>query len=190
VEKTALSGTRSHQTVLSALTTNYAEDSRVLAFALFGSLARGDWDEYSDLDLDIVLRDDALIDARQEAEHLAPVLESVGEQIVLIVPRGQESVDLVLLPLLEISLRYHLLTTTSPNIVASVTVLAGPLTTEQVRAAGLANRERNEALPGELLNACVRYALETDVALRRGKLWMAIELLHRPGAFSGVSWWS
>jgi predicted nucleotidyltransferase len=179
VEQTALSGAWSHQTVLSALTTYYAEDTRVLAFALFGSLARGDWDEYSDLDLDIVLRDDALIDARQESEHLAPVLESVGEQIVLIVPRGQESVDLVLLPLLEISLRYHLLTTTSPNIVESVTVLAGPLTTEQVRAAGLANTERDETSLGALLDACLRYALEADIALRRGKLWMAIELLYR-----------
>jgi predicted nucleotidyltransferase len=174
-----LPGTPSHQAVLGALSAYYADDSRVLAFSLFGSLARGDWDEYSDLDLDVVLRDDALIDARREAERLIPVLELVGERIVLILPRGQESVDLVLLPLLEISLRYHLLATTSPNIVESVAVLAGPLTIGEVCAAGLANREHDETSPGALLDACVRYTLETDIALRRGKLWMAIELLHR-----------
>jgi hypothetical protein len=88
-------------------------------------------------------------------------------------------VDLVLLPLLEISLRYHALATTSPNIVESVVVLAGSLTTEQVRAAGQANKERDETAPAALLDACVRYTLETGIALRRGELWMADELLRR-----------
>jgi predicted nucleotidyltransferase len=172
-------GTPIHQAVLSALTTHYANDSRVLAFSLFGSLARDDWDVYSDLDLDVVLRDNILIDARQEAERLVPVLEAVGERIALIVPHGQESVDLVLLPLLEISIRYHSLATTSPNIVESVIVLAGSLTTEQVRAAGLVNMEHDKTPPVELLDACLRYALEIDIALRRGEPWLAIELLHR-----------
>src|SRR5215468_10716998 len=95
--------------------------------AVRGSLARGDWDAYSDLDLDVVLRDDVTIDARQEVERLVPALEAAGERIALIVLRGQESVDLVLLPLLEISIRYHLLATTGPNIAESVEVLAGSL---------------------------------------------------------------
>jgi hypothetical protein len=179
VEEIVLPGTPSQQAVLGALKAHYAGDSRVLAFALFGSVARGDWDVYSDLDLDVVLRDDVVIDARGEAERLAPVLEPVGERIFLLLPRGQGSVDLVLLPLLELSIRYHALATTSPNIVESVTVLAGPLTTDQVRAAGLANRERDASAPDELLDGCVRYALETDIALRSGELWLAIELLHR-----------
>jgi len=179
VEKTELQGTPSHQAALAALTTHYAGDPRALAFSLFGSLARGDWDEYSDLDLDIVLRDDTLIDARQEVERLAPLLEAVGERIVLILPRGQGSVDLVLLPLLEISIRFHALATTSPNIVESVIVLAGSLTTEQVRAASLVNIEPDETPPVELLDACLRYALEVDIELRRGEPWLAIELLHR-----------
>ena len=179
MQEQSLPGTPSHQAVLSALTAHYASDPRVLAFSLFGSLARGDWDEYSDLDLDVVLRDDVMIDVRQEAERLTPVLETVGERIALIVPRGEESVDLVLLPLLEISIRYHTLATTSPNIVESVIVLAGPITTEQVRAAGLVNMEHDETPPAELLDACVRYALEIDIALRRGESWLAIELLHR-----------
>jgi predicted nucleotidyltransferase len=179
VEETKLPGTPTHQAVLSALTADYANDSRVLAFSLFGSLARGDWDEYSDLDLDVILRDHMTIDARQEVERLVSVLETVGEGITLIVPRSEGSIDLVLLPLLEISIRYHSLATTSPNIVESVVVLAGSLTTEQVRAAGLANTIRDETPPTELLNACVRYALEIDFALRRGEPWIAVELLHR-----------
>jgi predicted nucleotidyltransferase len=179
VEHIELAGTPSHQAALGALKAHYASDPRVSAFSLFGSLARGDWDEYSDLDLDVTLRDDVLIDARQEAERLAPVLAAAGERIVLILPRGQESVDLVLLPLLEISIRYHALATTSPNIVESAIVLAGPLTTKQVRAAGLANTTHDETAPSELLDASVRCALEIAIALRRGELWLAVELLHR-----------
>jgi len=105
VKEKTLPGTPSHQAVLSVLTAHYATDPRVLAFSLFGSLACGDWDEYSDLDLDIILRDDVTIDARQEVQRLVPVVKTVGERIALVVPRGEESVDLVLLPLLEISLR-------------------------------------------------------------------------------------
>src|SRR5690349_14445517 len=149
MEETELRGTPIHQAVLGALTAHYADDPRVLAFSLFGSLARGDWDEYSDLDLDVVLPDDVIIDVRQEIERLVPVLEAVSERITLIVSRGQESVDLVLLPLLEISIRCHALATTSPNIVESAIVLTGPLTTEQVRAAGLANAESDETAPSE-----------------------------------------
>jgi nucleotidyltransferase-like protein len=181
-EETLLPGTPAHQAALGALTTHYASDPRTLAFSLFGSLALGNWDEYSDLDLDVILRDDAPIDARQEVERLVPVLEAVGERIVLILPHGNGSIDLVLLPLLEISIRYHPLATTSPNIVESVKVLAGSLTTKQVRAAGIANRESDETPPVELLDACARYALEVDFALRRGELWLAIELLHRTRA--------
>jgi predicted nucleotidyltransferase len=179
VKEKTLPGTPSHQAVLSALTAHYAADPRVLAFSLFGSLARGDWDEYSDLDVDIILRDDTPIDARHEVERLVPVLETAGERIALVVPRGRESVDLVLAPLLEISLRYHSLATTSPNIVESVVVLAGSLTTEQVRAAGLVNLEHDETPPVELLDDCLRYTLEIDIALRRGEPWLAMELLHR-----------
>jgi hypothetical protein len=179
VEERELPGTPGHQAVLGTLKTHYAGDSRVLAFSLFGSLARGDWDEYSDLDLDVILRDDVMIDARGEAERLVPVLEAVGGRIVILLPRGQGSVDLVLLPLLELSIRYHSLATTSPNIVESVEVLAGPLITQQVRAAGLSNEVRDETAPSALFDACMRYGLEVDIALRRGRLWMAVELLHR-----------
>jgi predicted nucleotidyltransferase len=176
---TRLPGTSRHQAALRALIAHYASDSRVLAFSLFGSLARGNWDEYSDLDLDIVLHDDVAIDARHEVERLAPALADVGERIALVVAHGQESADLVLLPLLELSIRYHALATTSPNIVESLLVLAGPLSAEQVCAAGLANRRPDEITPTALLDACVRYALGTDVALRRSDLWSAVESLHR-----------
>jgi predicted nucleotidyltransferase len=40
-------GTARHRNALLAIAQHYRDDSRVLAVVLFGSLARGDWDEYS-----------------------------------------------------------------------------------------------------------------------------------------------
>ncbi len=56
-------GTPQHQALLHHIVTYYHNDSRTLALALFASLARGTWDQYSDLDLDVVVRDNAQVDA-------------------------------------------------------------------------------------------------------------------------------
>ena len=64
--KQSLPGTRRHQQLLQAILDFYADDKRILAILLFGSLGRGNWDTYSDLDLDIVMHDNVKINATQE----------------------------------------------------------------------------------------------------------------------------
>ena len=54
VESTMYPGTPEHQALLRAIAEQYADDDRVLAVSVFGSLGRGTWDQYSDLDLDVV----------------------------------------------------------------------------------------------------------------------------------------
>ena len=49
-----LPGTRAHQALLRSIVDAYAADERVLAVGVLGSLGRGTWDEWSDLDLDVV----------------------------------------------------------------------------------------------------------------------------------------
>ncbi len=172
-------GNEHHQQVLRAIVDFYTNDERVLAVALFGSLARGNWDDDSDLDLDVTLADGVVLDPLAELTWLGDALEAIGERAAIIVPTGADSGDMVLASLLELSIRYHPLSATSPNIVESVRVLAGSLTTEAIRAAGLAQPQAPAEPLSELLGKSLRYALETDVALRRERLWMAIELLHR-----------
>ena len=52
-----LPGNRAHQKVIQALLKSFQSDPNIEAFILFGSLGRGDWDDYSDLDLDAVVKD-------------------------------------------------------------------------------------------------------------------------------------
>ncbi len=79
---------------------------------------------------------------------------------------------------MELSIRYHTLSNTSPNIVDSMLLLLGQIDHLTIETAGLANRELDDEPLGRELDRCVRYALEVDSALHRGYMWSAIELLH------------
>ncbi|HJT59491.1 MAG TPA: nucleotidyltransferase domain-containing protein [Ktedonobacteraceae bacterium] len=172
-------GTPQHQKLLQTIVSHYADDPRVLAIIVFGSLGRGNWDPYSDLDLDIIIGDDVQIHVLQELEHLFHPLPDSQETVALVIPHGEESADIVFASLLELSVRYHALMSTSPNIVESMRVLGGRIDEATIKAAGIANQQAKELSAGQLLDMCVRYALETDIALQRRQLWVAIELLHR-----------
>ncbi len=50
-------GTAEQQALLRAVVAHYRDDPRILAVIVFGSLGRGNWDSYSDLDLDVIIAD-------------------------------------------------------------------------------------------------------------------------------------
>ena len=76
----ALPGTARHQALLRAVADHYAGDPRVLAVAVFGSLGRGTWDDYSDLDLDVVTTDEARIDPPAELARLCASFARSGSR--------------------------------------------------------------------------------------------------------------
>ncbi len=172
-------GTALHQALLRAIASYYADDPRILAVALFGSLARGSWDQYSDIDLDIVIGDDVEMDVPHELTQLCQFFRTIGERVALIIPDGHDAGDVVLQSLIELSIRYHPLRTTSPNIVDGLQILIGRIDRAAIAAAGLANRKIKNRTREQLLDRCVRYAVEVDAALQRRQIWAAVELLHR-----------
>jgi len=172
-------GTPQHQALLSAVVSYYADDPRILAVAVFGSLGRGTWDRYSDLDLDVVISADVVIDVVQELTRLCNSFAAIGERAALIIPDNYDAGDVVLESLLELSIRYHPLNATSPNIVDSLRVLMGQIDHTAIATAGQANRRTKEETPDQLLDRLVRYAVEVDVALQRRQIWSAVDLLHR-----------
>jgi predicted nucleotidyltransferase len=172
-------GTSRHQAMLRAIVAYYAADPRILAVVVFGSLGRGTWDALSDVDLDIVVADGVAIDAVDELGRLCESFAGMGERVALIVPDGDDAGDVVFESLMQLSVRYHPLSTTSPNIVDSMRVLGGAMDHATIAAAGLAN-QRAPAEPLErLLARCVRYAAVADVMLERGQVWGTVEVLHR-----------
>jgi len=174
-----LPGTPQHQALLRSVVSFYTDDPRIRAVVLFGSLSRGTWDRFSDLDLDVVLVDGVNIDVLAELERLCDSFAPIGEQAALIVPDGTEAGDIVLASLEQLSIRYHPLATTSPNIVDSLYMLVGHIDdAAAIIAAGMANQRPVAVTPLQLIDRCVRYVVGVDVALQRGHLWGAIEQLH------------
>jgi len=172
-----LPGTLQHQRVLQAIISYYENDPRILAITVFGSLGRGNWDPYSDLDLDVVIADEIKMDVATELMQLGDSLAAIDEHIALLIPDDDDA-DVVFKSLLELSIRYHPLVNTSPNIVDSMLLLLGRIDLSVIETAGLANRKLDDAPLSRELDRCIRYALEVDSALHRGYLWSAIELLH------------
>ncbi len=171
-------GTPQHQAILRTIVEHYENDQRILAVAVFGSLGRGNWDQYSDIDLDVVIADQVSLDVIEELTRLCLAFKPLGERCAVIIPDDSDAGDIVLESLLQLSVRYHPLATTSPNIVDSLQVLTGRIDQSLIAAAGAANRQPSEALE-QVLSRCVRYAAVADIALQRNRLWDAVEVLHR-----------
>jgi predicted nucleotidyltransferase len=177
-DKASLPGTSQHQTLLRAITDHYAHDSRVRAVVVFGSLGRGTWDQYSDLDLDIVLTDDARFLLKDEIQHLTTLLATCNETIACVDPDGDAAADLMLLSLIGVSVRYHPLHATPPDILDSLQVLAGALDPDAIRTAGQSGQQRASAMQGGGVDQFLRLAVEVDIALQRAQFWRAVQCLQ------------
>ena len=115
LEMTISPGTPQHQALLRTIVAHYDQDPRILAIVVFGSLGRGNWDALSDIDLDVVIADDARIDVVDELRQLCAAFSPLGEHAALIVPDGDDAGDVVLESLMQLSVRYHPLAQTSPT---------------------------------------------------------------------------
>jgi predicted nucleotidyltransferase len=165
-------GNAEHQRLLRAMMTHHARQPWARAFLVFGSVARGDWDDYSDLDLDVITDGTALAPG-QEAARLC---DAIGERPAFIVPRYGDEADVVLESLTQFSIRYHSLNFTSPNILDSMRLLWGHISLDEIREAGLRNRRApadSQKRMETVLAIIVRSIHDGQLALARGRLWSA-----------------
>jgi predicted nucleotidyltransferase len=165
-----LPGTSAQQKLLRSIVNVYAADERVLAVGVLGSLGRGTWDEWSDLDLDVVVANDVVLDAGREAHALCKRLR--GSE-ALVVPSRPGEVD-VLLPWLEqFSIRYHTMGTTNAHIIDELKIVGGRLDLTAVLGAGVVHALPVRA-PELIASEALRFALSVDTAARRGNVWQAL----------------
>lgn len=163
-------GSGAHRAIIDHVIAHYRDDARVLAVAVFGSVSTGGWHELSDVDLDIVTGDHAVVQPDDEVAAL------FGHKAVIVLA-GADSADIVLDSLEEVSIRWHPLSSTSPNICASVRVVHGELADAEIVAAGEANRGRPDEQ--RLLDALVRDAIGAAKYLARGHRWEAAAAVER-----------
>jgi Nucleotidyltransferase domain len=163
-------GSAAHQALIAHVAAHYAGDDRIRAVAVFGSVSTGTWHELSDVDFDVVTRDGAGVEPGAEIAAL------FGSRAVIVLA-GADAADVVLDSREELSIRWHPLGTTSPNIAATVRVVAGVLSTADLVAAGAAHR----GPPDEprRLDAIVRDAIYARKALARGQRWAAVAAVER-----------
>jgi predicted nucleotidyltransferase len=173
-------GSPAHQALIEHVVAHYAGDDRIRAVAVFGSVGAGTWHELSDVDLDVVTEDGARVDPGAEIAAL------FGPRAVIVLA-GTDSADVVLDSREELSVRWHPLRTTSPNILATVRIVAGRLTAADLAEAGLpeaglpeaeASRRGRPDEPGRL-DAIARDALYAQKALARGRRWEAVAAVER-----------
>jgi hypothetical protein len=163
-------GSSAHRAIIAEVVTHYRADDRVRAVAVFGSVATGHWHGLSDVDLDIVVRDGIVV---RPADEVAALF---GPRAAITLVRA-DSADVVLDSAEEVSLRWHWLAATSPNISATVRVAHGELSDADVAAAGEANRVRSDE--EHLLDALVRDAIGASKLLARGRPWDANAAIER-----------
>lgn len=176
--ETGYPGTAQHQAILQQIVAHYEHDPRVRAVIVFGSLGRGTWDAYSDLDLDVVIADDTRLDVVAELEQLCASFAGLNEKVALIIPDEEDAGDVVLESLLMLSVRYHSLAQTKLAIVESMQVLTGSLDRATIAAAAEANPGSADPPLSQMLDQCVRYAAVANVGLQREHVWYTVEVLH------------
>jgi predicted nucleotidyltransferase len=166
--------------LVAAIAAFYANDPRILAVAVFGSLGRGTWDRYSDLDLDVVLADGVQLDVIEELRALCASFASLGERALIIEGDGEDADagDVVLASLMQLSVRYHTLQTTKPQIADSLQVIVGKIDAQTIKAAAQANGPLPHDTWEERMDHTMRRVVEVDVALQRRQLWHALPALH------------
>jgi Nucleotidyltransferase domain len=163
-------GSSAHRALIGHVVAHYQHDRRVRAVAVFGSVSAGTWHELSDVDFDLVISDDAQV---VPADEIAALF---GARATVVLARG-DSADVVLDSLEEVSVRWHTLQTTSPNITATVRVVAGGLTDGDLVAAGEANRAEPDV--ERILDTAVRDAIGARKALLREHDWEATAAVER-----------
>ncbi len=171
-------GTTQHQALLRHFVSYYHEDPRVLSVIVLGSLGRGNWDRLSDLDLDVVITDDAQVRIEQELRALSESFAPLGERPAVIFAEDPDEGEIVLESLMMLSIRYHPLADTNYSIVDSMRVLSGSLDHAIIAAAGTANRPGDPAPLTLLLDKLIRYAAVANVYFQRQFVWGVIEILH------------
>jgi hypothetical protein len=125
----------------------------MLAAIVFGSLGRGTWDAYSDLDLDVVIADGVTLDVTEEVRRMC---EALREHPAVILLDGGDEAHVVLDSLIQMSVRYHPLHSTSPNIVDIMQILTGRIGHADIYAAGSANAKPRSPALTELVSAWAR----------------------------------
>lgn len=164
-----LPGNKTHQNILQTLLNFFKTDNNIRSFILFGSLARGNWDKYSDLDLDVITRDISISLVKRIVENIVIQLKKNQLNIILFFEENTNEYVFIFNSLDRMSIRFHLLEDTHPFIIDSMKILYGDLTSEEII------RSQNKKLTNEINYQLLNYKLlehiiYAELSIKRNQL--------------------
>lgn len=166
-----LPGSPHHQMLLQRIADHYAQDERILAVLLFGSLAHGTWDEFSDIDLSVVIQDGVQFDMPQEIGNLSKAIAGTDNTELFTEVAGNQGF-VVLESLHAIALDYNPLRAVNRYILGGFRILVGDIAAESIRNAAAAN-DRPERPLSQRIHQALWLALGTSICLQRKHVWRA-----------------
>ncbi len=169
-------GSNDHHRILRALADLFHNDANIEAFAVFGSLVRGDWDKYSDLDLDAVVTYALKAKIYETVVAMENALSNAGLKTLLHFEESPNQWVFIFQSLDRISIRFHVLEETSPNIIDSCIILTGKLTKEDLAQAAASKPKQHTDF--ELRqNKFIEHVIYVPIYVHRGELINALNML-------------
>ena len=172
-----LPGNSTRQIILKTLVDLFKVDANIRAFIVFGSLVRGNWDNYSDLDLDAIVKDDKKEIIQSKIRGMIQALEASGLEILITFEEFTNESIVIFGSLDRMSIRFHLLEDTNEAILETMKVLTGNLTKDDIKKSTVKKETKDDL---ELLsNKFLELSLYVPISLRRKKLINALFFLNK-----------
>lgn len=172
-----LPGNPQHQKILRSLIDLFKSDQNVKSFIVFGSLARGNWDNYSDLDLDAIVADDRDEVVKVEIQQMLKTISQSGYQILSSFEELPNELVIILDSLERISIRFHTLRNTNSSILDSMQILCGKLSKEDIQKSSV---KKEKTINLELLsNKFLELSIYVPISLKRNRLINALFFINK-----------
>ncbi len=166
-----------HRAILRAVLQAYADDASIQTIGVFGSLVRPDCDEYSDLDLDVTLRAEAIASVDDKIQRLVAHLDAAGFPTLFVTRDGWGGAEIVLKSFDRIDITFHRPEDSKAEVLRDLVLLRGERASLPAQGKPAIAPDTIDARLRRLHEKFPIAALGVAVNLRRGRLWYAITLL-------------
>ena len=174
----SLPGTAKHQAILCAVLNACAKDESIQTIGVFGSLVRPDCDEYSDIDLDVVIPTEALASASGKIRYLIDCLNATGFPTLLVAWDGDHAAEILLESLDRIDITLHAPEDSKAEVLRDLVLIRGERSSLLAEGKPAIDLHDVEQRLRRLHDKFPILALGVATSLRRGRVWDALLLLQ------------
>ena len=174
----SLPGTPRHQAILRAILQACAKDETILTIGVFGSVARPDCDELSDIDLDVLVSAEHRSCASTQIQQLVNHLNASGFPTLLIVWDGDNAAEILLDSLDRVDVTIHTPEMSKAEVLHDLVLIHGDAKYLPHKGIPAIAPQEVESRLRYLHGKLAINALNVAHQLKRGNLWGTLVLLN------------